>query len=72
MTKEPRYFNPLSPCGERLYKSPPNPLGCKISTHSPRVGRDCYEAEKYADYDISTHSPRVGRDQCEYSIAFAR
>ncbi len=34
----------------------------KISTHTPRVGRDQYTVNQRAVLQISTHTPRVGRD----------
>ena len=34
------YFNPRSPCGERLFCTKPPDLGTLISIHAPRVGSD--------------------------------
>ena len=57
------YFNPLSPCGERLQVHHPVPRFWFISTHSPRVGRDGMNVITLSIASgISTHSPRVGRD----------
>ena len=39
-TRPKKYFNPLSPHGERPRCNPHTPLIAEISIHSPRMGRD--------------------------------
>ena len=43
-------FNPLSPCGERHGNSPQRLAHRKISTHSPRVGRDLQSTNEVGIY----------------------
>jgi len=40
------YFNPLSPCGERLSRKTKKRIKEPISIHSPRAGRDATESLK--------------------------
>ena len=57
-----RYFNPRSPCGERL-----NPCFLRIvrriiSIHAPRAGSDPGYSPQFACQQISIHAPRAGSD----------
>jgi len=58
-----RYFNPLSPCGERRQNVGYALSIVYISIHSPHAGRDL-AAINYTSLwvDISIHSPHAGRD----------
>ena len=59
-----RYFNPLSPHGERLIASAEAAKQLIISIHSPRMGRDFEPFANFsAEKQISIHSPRMGRDE---------
>ena len=40
----------------------PEEFAEEISTHAPRVRRDCAELGVTVDPEISTHAPRVRRD----------
>ena len=57
------YFNPRSPCGERL-RGPQGEQGpTGISIHAPRAGSDGNEMKLVtASFDISIHAPRAGSD----------
>ena len=57
-----RYFNPLSPHGERLPRTTFIIISSRISIHSPRMGRDSNDMWRNALSRISIHSPRMGRD----------
>ena len=56
------YFNPRSPCGERLSGSCPTRPFYKISIHAPRVGSDQLRSPCPKAGQISIHAPRVGSD----------
>ena len=57
------YFNPHSPCGERLLCFLCFPLHIPISIHTPHAGSD--EADRFYFYrrDISIHTPHAGSDK---------
>ena len=57
------YFNPRSPCGERLTQSSCSPVIASISIHAPRVGSDSRSLISKYEKGISIHAPRVGSDQ---------
>ena len=57
------YFNPRSPCGERLSGSCPTRPFYKISIHAPRVGSDQLRSPCPKAGQISIHAPRVGSDR---------
>ena len=50
------YFNPRSPCGERLYDSYPVSDTQPISTHAPRAGSD--ESIATGEFTLSDFNPR--------------
>ena len=57
------YFNPRSPCGERLSFSGNSLYTCPISTHAPRAGSDLAWLQRWTVLQgISTHAPRAGSD----------
>ena len=57
------YFNPRSPCGERLGLELPEYILLRISIHAPRVGSDGTGTYAYNFTPIiSIHAPRVGSD----------
>ena len=55
-------FNPLSPCGERLFRSSLISTLSSISIHSPHAGRDRTAGAAVDTAQISIHSPHAGRD----------
>ena len=65
----PGYFNPRSPCGERLCPFRPPSGSCTISIHAPRAGSDI-APRSYAVIisRISIHAPRAGSDSAEPSV----
>ena len=62
----PGYFNPRSPCGERLCPFRPPSGSCTISIHAPRAGSDI-APRSYAVIisRISIHAPRAGSDHSQ-------
>ena len=57
------YFNPRSPCGERLGELVLGAVPIEISIHAPRVGSDRQGQGAYQrGRGISIHAPRVGSD----------
>ena len=58
-----RYFNPLSPCGERHPKIPVHFPTIQFQPTLPVWGETKKPLKGQYTVDISTHSPRVGRDQ---------
>ena len=65
-----RYFNPRSPCGERLDGANQIIALYKISIHAPRVGSDISLRRSQWKLAISIHAPRVGSDpsgRCRHS-----
>ena len=57
------YFNPRSPCGERLFPLVIIPFNDCISIHAPRAGSDEDDANiKIVRAEISIHAPRAGSD----------
>ena len=58
------YFNPRSPCGERLATTENAYGGYYISIHAPRVGSDAILGHGAEQTIISIHAPRVGSDPC--------
>ena len=70
MRKRYPYFNPRSPCGERLERRRTRRAKCWISIHAPRVGSDeTRAAELTRSEDISIHAPRVGSDKRHGPVA---
>ena len=58
------YFNPRSPCGERLHRAGDTGAYLAISIHAPRVGSDNQMLAVAGRAEcISIHAPRVGSDQ---------
>ena len=57
------YFNPRSPCGERLRGLPLFRANTDISIHAPRVGSDPNMGLCARLRLISIHAPRVGSDR---------
>ena len=57
-----RYFNPLSPCGERRGPHLGHPVFLYFNPLSPCGERPVCSATVTINKHISTHSPRVGRD----------
>ena len=57
-----RYFNPRSPCGERLAVCFEFFQAFLISIHAPRVGSDAGQLPGEGGKEISIHAPRVGSD----------
>ena len=58
------YFNPRSPCGERLKMIEDAIKGSIISIHAPRAGSDVSLAVCSVLYfSISIHAPRAGSDR---------
>ena len=52
------YFNPRSPCGERLDSARANAEQTKISIHAPRVGSDCSRGARLRKrYNFNPRSP---------------
>ena len=58
-----RYFNPRSPCGERLRCSFQLLQAFSISIHAPRAGSDKQDVRGWARSVISIHAPRAGSDR---------
>ena len=56
------YFNPRSPCGERLANPRHKSTMSRISIHAPRVGSDTGKMITAILHYISIHAPRVGSD----------
>ena len=60
-----QYFNPHSPCGERLrllyFPTPPT----LISIHTPHAGSDRNQGYSPAFFPISIHTPHAGSDGCK-------
>ena len=56
------HFNPLSPCGERLFEILHDRHEFHISIHSPHAGRDFGDGVGNDNVCISIHSPHAGRD----------
>ena len=56
------YFNPRSPCGERLREFKAGNGIFLISIHAPRVGSDHQHHPGNLFLIISIHAPRVGSD----------
>lgn len=46
------YFNPRSPCGERLHEKATYQAGAVISIHAPRAGSDSENSDHYPDFQI--------------------
>ncbi len=57
-----RYFNPRSPCGERLRCSFQLLQAFSISIHAPRAGSDKGSTLDAMPLFISIHAPRAGSD----------
>ena len=60
------YFNPRSPCGERLHLCRYDSPSRHISIHAPRVGSDAMIISHLSNQKISIHAPRVGSDNRSY------
>ena len=63
------YFNPRSPCGERL---PSGPISHRFGSFQPTLpvrGATATVAHHKKPIDISTHAPRAGSDRCPYGSA---
>ena len=58
-----RYFNPRSPCGERLRCSFQLLQAFSISIHAPRAGSDKGSTLDAMPLFISIHAPRAGSDK---------
>ncbi len=58
-----RYFNPRSPCGERLPGMIEYEPMTDISIHAPPVGSDRSAISGLEGLAISIHAPPVGSDQ---------
>jgi len=67
-----RYFNPLSPHGERREGTGSLNPTWVISIHSPRMGRDLYPAVDVMQAlhfnPLSPHGERLGTDLEEYNV----
>ena len=65
-----RYFNPRSPCGERLYTSQRPSIILKISIHAPRVGSDTVSGDmETATWDFNPRSP-CGERRAQLQAAY--
>ena len=65
------YFNPRSPCGERLHLCRYDSPSRHISIHAPRVGSDAMIISHLSNQKISIHAPRVGSDAARRERAAA-
>ena len=62
------YFNPRSPCGERLCLRKMEHAVKLISTHAPHAGSDPNRIVGEVDGLISTHAPHAGSDASTPSV----
>ena len=62
MKGEMEYFNPRSPCGERLAVVVPAALQVCISIHAPLAGSDSHGLTSSKNDLISIHAPLAGSD----------
>ena len=65
-----RYFNPRSPCGERLRCSFQLLQAFSISIHAPRAGSDKGSTLDAMPLFISIHAPRAGSDALRSHSSF--
>ena len=61
-----RYFNPHSPCGERLYYDTVLPVSFDFNPHSPCGERRCCPPPHLDCHTISIHTPHAGSDPKGY------
>ena len=61
-SRSPTYFNPHSPCGERLYRMRRFDDAIMISIHTPLAGSDPHRPADSRSNRISIHTPLAGSD----------